>query len=85
MWYIHTLEYCSATKRNEVRRPRQQDFKSGYIVRPFIKKERKKERNGQMPVAHTCNPSYSGGRFLEDRGSKPACGKLFLRPYLENT
>jgi hypothetical protein len=23
-------------------------------------------------VAHTCNPSYSGGRDQEDRGSKPA-------------
>jgi hypothetical protein len=26
----------------------------------------------QVPVAHTCNPSYSGGRDQEDRGSKPA-------------
>jgi hypothetical protein len=23
-------------------------------------------------VAHTCNPSYSGGRDREDRGPKPA-------------
>jgi hypothetical protein len=23
-------------------------------------------------VAHTCNPSYSGGRDKEDHGSKPA-------------
>jgi hypothetical protein len=23
-------------------------------------------------VAHTCNPSYSGGRHQEDHGSKPA-------------
>jgi hypothetical protein len=23
-------------------------------------------------VAHTCNPSYSGGRYQEDHGSKPA-------------
>jgi hypothetical protein len=27
---------------------------------------------GQTPVAHTCNPSYSGGKDQEDRGSKPA-------------
>jgi hypothetical protein len=27
---------------------------------------------GQEPVAHACNPSYSGGRDQEDRGSKPA-------------
>jgi hypothetical protein len=28
-------------------------------------------RIGWVPVAHTCNPSYSGGRDQEDRGSKP--------------
>jgi hypothetical protein len=26
----------------------------------------------QAPVAYTYNPSYSGGREQEDRGSKPA-------------
>jgi hypothetical protein len=26
-------------------------------------------------VAHTCNPSYSGGRDQEDHGSKPAQAK----------
>jgi hypothetical protein len=26
----------------------------------------------QAPVAHTCNPRYSGGRDQEDHGSKPA-------------
>jgi hypothetical protein len=25
----------------------------------------------QAPVAHTCNPNYSGGKDQEDRGSKP--------------
>jgi hypothetical protein len=25
-----------------------------------------------VPVAHSCNPSYSGGRDEEDHGSKPA-------------
>jgi hypothetical protein len=33
-----------------------------------------------MPVAHTCNPSYSGGRDQEDRGSRPAWGKRVTRP-----
>jgi hypothetical protein len=28
--------------------------------------------SGQAPVAHTCNPIYSGGRDQEDRSSKPA-------------
>jgi hypothetical protein len=26
----------------------------------------------RAPVAHTCNPNYSGGRDQEDLGSKPA-------------
>jgi hypothetical protein len=32
----------------------------------------KGENISWAPVAHTCNPSYSGGRDQEDRGSKPA-------------
>jgi hypothetical protein len=31
------------------------------------------------PVAHTCNPSYSGGRNQEDRDSKLSPGKQFTR------
>jgi hypothetical protein len=31
-----------------------------------------KGKTSWVPVAHTCNPSYSGGRDLEDCGSKPA-------------
>jgi hypothetical protein len=34
-------------------------------------------------VAHACNPSYSGGRDQEDRGSKPAQANNSTRPYLE--
>jgi hypothetical protein len=33
-------------------------------------------------MAHTCNPSYSGGRDQEDHGLKPA---RCTRPYLEKT
>jgi hypothetical protein len=29
-------------------------------------------QSGRAPVAHACNPSYSGGRDQEDCGSKPA-------------
>jgi hypothetical protein len=37
-------------------------------------------------VAHTSNPSYSGGSDQEDRGSKPAWAREILeRPYLEKT
>jgi hypothetical protein len=38
-----------------------------------------------VPVAHTCNPSYSGSRDQEDLDSKPTLGKEFVRPYLEKT
>jgi hypothetical protein len=32
----------------------------------------KKRKASQAPVAHTYNPSYSGGRYQEDSSSKPA-------------
>jgi hypothetical protein len=36
-------------------------------------------------VAHTCNPSYLGGRNWEDHGSRPALGwrRELARPYLK--
>jgi hypothetical protein len=39
----------------------------------------------QAPVVHTRNPSYSGHRDQEDRGSKPAQANSSVRPYLEKT
>jgi hypothetical protein len=36
-----------------------------------------------VPVAHTCNPSYSGSKDQEDQGSKPAWANSSARPYLE--
>jgi hypothetical protein len=39
----------------------------------------------QVPVAHACYPSYSGGRDQEDRGWKPAQANSSLRPYLGKT
>jgi hypothetical protein len=36
------------------------------------KKERKEKHCGQAPVAHACNPSYSGGRNQEDQSLKLA-------------
>jgi hypothetical protein len=32
----------------------------------------KRKITHRVPVAHACNPSYSGGRDKEDCGSKPA-------------
>jgi hypothetical protein len=37
------------------------------------------------PVAHVCNPSYSGGRDQEDCGLKSAQANSSRRPYLEKT
>jgi hypothetical protein len=37
----------------------------------------------QVPVTHTYNHSYSGGRDQEDRGSKQAWADSSKRPYLE--
>jgi hypothetical protein len=36
-------------------------------------------------VAHTCNPSNSGGRDQEDHGSEPVVANSSVRPYLEKT
>jgi hypothetical protein len=37
----------------------------------------------QAPVAHACNPSYSGGRDQEVCSSKPAQANNSAKPYLE--
>jgi hypothetical protein len=39
--------------------------------------------NSQAPVAHTCNPSYSGGRDQENQGSKPAQSNISQDPTLK--
>jgi hypothetical protein len=36
-----------------------------------------------VPVAHTCNPSYSESRNQEDCGMKPAQENSFSRPYFK--
>jgi hypothetical protein len=40
----------------------------GYITvrKEGRKKGGREEKESQAPVAHTCNPSYSGGRDQED-------------------
>jgi hypothetical protein len=40
--------------------------------------------NKWAPVAHVCNPSYSGGRDQENRGSKPAWTNRSRDPILKN-
>jgi hypothetical protein len=36
-------------------------------------------------VPYTYNPTYSGGRDQEDRGSNPAQANSSVRPYLKKT
>jgi hypothetical protein len=48
-----------------------------------IKKVLLKSKISWAPVAHTCNPSYSGCRDQEDRGLKPAWANSSGRPYLQ--
>jgi hypothetical protein len=36
-----------------------------------------------VPVAHTYNPCYLGGRDQVDYCSKPTSGKYFMKPYIE--
>jgi hypothetical protein len=36
-----------------------------------------------VPVAHVCNPSYSGSRDQEDPGSKPAWANSWQDPILK--
>jgi hypothetical protein len=52
-------------------------------AKPLIRVQHRKNKRIKVPVAHTCNPSYSGGRDQKDRGSKPAWANSSVRPYLE--
>jgi hypothetical protein len=51
------------------------------------KKERKegRKKKSQVPLAHSCNSSYSRGRDQEDHGSKPAWANSSQDPMLKNT
>jgi hypothetical protein len=40
-------------------------------------------KKSQVPVVHTCNPSYSGGRDQEDLGSKPAGANSLQDPIMK--
>jgi hypothetical protein len=41
-------------------------------------------KGSRVTVAHACEPSDSGGRDQEDRGSKPAQGNSLRDPVLKN-
>jgi hypothetical protein len=50
---------------------------------PKRKKKKAKLFNSRVPVAHACNPSYSGGRDQEDHTSKPARANSLQDPILK--
>jgi hypothetical protein len=64
------------------RRWRQKDFK--FKAMPTWKILRKKKKSCEVPVAHTCNPKYSGGRVQEDCSSKPAQANKSWNPFSKN-
>jgi hypothetical protein len=41
-------------------------------------------RESWVPVAHACNPSYSGGKYQKHHGSKPAQANSLGEPILKN-
>jgi hypothetical protein len=45
----------------------------------------KNKPSSWAPVAHTCNPRYSGGRDQEDHGLKPARANSSPDPILKKT
>jgi hypothetical protein len=69
--------------KRERERERKEGKEGGKEGRRERRKEGRKERKGRKKgkkvcwalVAHTYNPSYSGGRDQEDRSSKLALGK----------
>jgi hypothetical protein len=50
----------------------------------YIKYKNKRKSSCWAPVAQAYNPSYSGGRDQEDRGSKPAWANSLQDPISKN-
>jgi hypothetical protein len=68
----------------EVERVAQNNDQCGY--NRILTKGLKSLRNfGLEPVAHACNPSYSGGRDQEDLSSKTAWANSLQDPNFEKT
>jgi tRNA A22 N-methylase len=74
-WYMPVIP---ALRRQRQEEP-QLKISLGYIVRPCLKKN----KISQVLVAHTCNPSYTGGRDQEDRSLKPAWANSLRNPILK--
>jgi hypothetical protein len=50
-----------------------------------FKLNRQEIERGQVPVAHSCIPSYSGGRDQQDLGLKPVQTNSSQDPILKKT
>jgi hypothetical protein len=58
---------------------------TSFPEQPRLHRETVSKREERLgTVAHTCNPSYSGGRDQEDHGSKPAWVNSSQDPILKN-
>jgi hypothetical protein len=60
-------EYTWAFRKRERERERKKKKEKYYV-----KGQLRNNLDSQTPVAHACNPSYSGGRQQEDTDLKPA-------------
>jgi hypothetical protein len=77
-------------KNNERKKPRNNDtlkknpvLQSGYNKWKWVKFSDQKQRSRLALVAHTCNPSYLGGRDQEDHGSRSALRNSSRDPILK--
>jgi hypothetical protein len=55
-----------------------------FVRPPHLQNNKSNMDWSQVPAAHVCNPSYSGGRDQEDRGLKPAQANNSRDPILNN-
>jgi hypothetical protein len=76
MYWVVMHTYKPSTQEAEAGGSRVLGQLGLHIETLFQKYKKAKQSQGQAPVAHACNPSYSGGRDQEDQGSKPAWGTL---------
>jgi hypothetical protein len=62
----HIARLCLQTNNNN------NNKKDNKIIGPVDSETFQNRKNGQILVAHSYNPSYSGGRNQDHHGSKPA-------------
>jgi hypothetical protein len=66
---------CFASSQKEYLPPCLKQLTQTKICNGFQNKAYQKMKGSRAPVAHACNPNYSGGREQEDGGLRRALGK----------